>query len=281
MQATFSKNLSISDLFSGDLQLSSPPIIYFKLQKLIEDPNKSVADTAMLIETDASLSLKLLKIVNSAFYGFPSKITSINQAINLIGTKELQNIVLSTIVIEKFSDLPGGLISMQDFWERSLRCALIAQEIDVFLGKSFSDSAFICGILHNIGQLVFFQRLPELSRQVNFLLESKERPSESDEIEIEKNVIGFDHYEAGAALTSLWKLPKIITDSISLHSCSNHADDNHKIASIIRLADFYSKVGIEDSDPVINNLEISPSDVRVIIGRAEEKIEEILNVFIT
>ncbi|MBW6453707.1 MAG: HDOD domain-containing protein, partial [Methyloprofundus sp.] len=174
MPINSSEKLSIADLFKGDLHLSSPPTVYFKLQRLIEDPSKSLADAALIIEKDASLSLKLLKVVNSAFYGFPSKVTSIQQAINLIGTKELQNITLSTIVIEKFSDLPGGLMSMHDFWQRSLRCALIAQGIDCFLGKRFAQSVFICGILHNIGQLVFFRRLPELSREINLMLEAQE-----------------------------------------------------------------------------------------------------------
>lgn len=249
---TSRRELSITDLFRGDLHLSSPPSVYFSLQKLIEDPSKSLAEAAFIIEKDASLSLKLLKIVNSAFYGFPSKVTSINQAISLIGTQELQNITLSTIVIEKFSDLPGGLMSMHDFWKRSLHCALIAQGIDRFLGKRFAQSVFICGILHNIGQLVFFRRLPELSREINLMLEAQEYILSRDEVKIEQSILGFDHYQTGAVLTQLWKLPEIITQSIRLHASLDTTGNYQEISAIIRLADYYSKLD-SDNDELKNS----------------------------
>ena len=129
------QELSISDLFKGDLQLTTPPNIYLELQKTTDDPTKSLADAAFIIEKDATLAIRLLKIVNSAFYGFPSKISSIDRAINLIGIKELQSIILSTTAIDKFSNLPGELISMHDFWAKNIRCALIAQKIDHHLSK--------------------------------------------------------------------------------------------------------------------------------------------------
>jgi len=280
MSITLHKKLLIADLFRGDLHLSSPPTVYFQLQKIIEDPCKSIADAAFIIEKDASLSLKLLKIVNSAFYGFPSKVTAINQAINLIGTKELQNIALSTIVIEKFSDLPGGLMSMHDFWKRSLRCALIAQGIDRFLGNRFAQSVFICGILHNIGQLVFFRRLPELSREINLMLEAQEYILNRDEVKTEQSIIGFDHYQAGAALTKLWKLPEIITQSISLHTSIDTIDDYQEIASIIRLADYYSKLDSINYEITDSHLGISAVNMSAIIEQSLEELDEILKVFI-
>jgi len=279
MVNTLQSDLSISDLLRGDLQLSSPPTIYFELQKVIEHPNKSLADAAFIIEKDTTLSLKLLKIVNSAFYGFPSKISSIDRAINLVGTKELQQLTLCTIVIEKFSELPGELISMVDFWARSLKCALVAQEIDNILGKEFSDSVFVCGILHNIGQLVFFRRLPELSREISLMKQSIEYSSDEDEIELEESMIGFNHYQTGAELTKLWKLPELITKSIHLHSASEANEPYNKIASIVRLADFYSKNDSSQYTETLNSLGISIENMVAIIEKANEDFEEILKVF--
>ena len=197
---TLQNDLSIADLLRGDLQLSSPPTIYFELQKVIENPAKSLADAAFIIEKDSTLSLKLLKIVNSAFYGFPSKISSIDRAITLVGSQELQQLTLCTIVIEKFSELPGELISMAEFWARSLKCALIAQEIDSFLDKEFANSIFVCGMLHNIGQLVFFRRLPELSREISLIQQSSEYSSDNDEISLEERIIGFIRFIKGYGL---------------------------------------------------------------------------------
>lgn len=276
---TLQNDLSIADLLRGDLQLSSPPTIYFELQKIIEHPDKSLADAAFIIEKDSTLSLKLLKIVNSSFYGFPSKISSIDRAITLIGTQELQQLALCTIVIEKFSDLPGELLSMADFWARSLRCALIAQEIDSFLNKEFADSIFVCGMLHNIGQLVFFRRLPELSREVSLIQQSIDYSSDNDEITLEENVIGFNHYQTGAELTQLWKLPELITESIRLHPYSDTSEPYNKIASIIRLADFYSKNELAESTSHINTLGISIENITALIDQSNENFEEILKVF--
>lgn len=272
-------DLSISDLFRGDLQLASPPTVYFELQKIIEHPTKTIADAAFIIEKDAGLTLRLLRIVNSAFYGFPSKITSIDRAINLIGTKELQNIVLGTIVMDRFSDLPSDIISMHDFWARNLRCALIAQGIDQYLGKQYSDSIFVCGILHNIGQLVFFRRIPELAKEVGLMLQADDGPAELDEIIFEQNIIGFDHFAAGAALTKLWKLPEIINESIRLHPFPDNTESYFQIASILRVADFYSKVDEIHIELEDSNLNIPVADMSDIIDAAHDKFEEIFKVF--
>lgn len=274
-------NLAISDLFKGDLRLASTPDIYLKLQEAIDNPTNPLSDVAYIIEKDASLAIKLLKIVNSAFYGFPSKISSIDRAIGLVGTKELQNIVLSTVAIDTFSDLPGDLISMHDFWAKNLRCALIAKGIDKFLGGEFSESIFICGIFHHIGQLVFFRRIPELAREIHLILQSQENPSNIDEIEIEEATVGFNHYATGAALTKLWKLPEVITQSIALHPYPDNTGNFHKAASIIRLADSYSKMELSFSEAEHNHLEISADDLGEIIDQAYDKFDDIFQFFYT
>ncbi|SHE21104.1 HDOD domain-containing protein [methanotrophic endosymbiont of Bathymodiolus puteoserpentis (Logatchev)] len=272
--------LTIADLLQGDVQLASPPNIYFELQKVSEDPNKSLADAAFIIEQDAALSLKLLKIVNSAFYGFPAQITSISRAITMIGIKELRSIVLSTVIIDKFSNLPGDMINMHDFWARSLRCALIAQELDKHLSNEFSDSAFLCGLVHNIGQLVFLLRIPELARKSFLAFQAQEgQQSALTEIDIEKSLIGFDHFQTGAALTKLWNLPDLITDSIRLHAYPDNTGIYHKLASIIRVADTYSRIDLDWSNLGQNNLGMSIDEISMILDTTHEKFEQIFKVF--
>ncbi len=279
MLNTYQSELSIADLFKGDSHLSSPPNIFFELQKIVNNPNSSVADAAFVIEKDPSLALKLLKIVNSAFFGFSTQVATIDRAITLIGTKELQYITLSTIVIDKFSNLPGGLISMDDFWARSLRCALIAQELDHYLGDKFSDSIFLCGILHNIGQLVFFRRIPELAIEVSLILQAQNNSSIMNELKIEESIIGFNHFQVGAELTKLWKLPDIFTDTIRLHPYLDNTDKNHKAAAIVRLADCYSKSDEDSYAEITNNLGISSENMYVILEKAYQEFEDIFKVF--
>jgi HD-like signal output (HDOD) protein len=271
--------LAISDLLKGDIQLASPPTIYTQLQKIIEDPNKQMADAADVIETDASLAIRLLKIVNSAFYGFSAQITSIHQAINLIGTKELQNIVLSTIVIKRFAKIPAELISIQDFWTKNLRCALIAQEIERHLNKGYSDSAFICGLLHHIGQLVFCQRLPELTKEIALTIQAMDNPTDAGKIEIETGIIGFNHYQTGAALCQLWNLPEIIIESIQQHTSPNYKGAFQEVVAIIRLADHYSNLDQDWSNIPVNSFNITPPEMGTIIETTHERFEEIFKLF--
>jgi len=279
MSPTLQDNVSVADLINGDLQLAAPPNIYFALKKIAADPTKSLIDAAFIIEKDAALSLKLLQIVNSAFYGFSAKISSISQAISLIGLQELQNIILSTAVMDKFSDLPSGLISMYDFWEKSLRCALIAREIDLLLGKEFAESIFVCGILHHIGELVFCLRIPELTRDITLQYQAIEEATDSDRIHIEKSLLGFNHFTAGAELTQRWKLPDLITGSIKLHTSQNTQEPYYKIASIIQLADFYAKKEAAFDPDAIDNLGLSETAINTIIQTSDEKFTEIFKLF--
>ena len=274
MSQTLQDRLSPADLINGDLQLATAPNIYFALKKIAADPTKSLADAAFVIEKDAALSLKLLQIVNSAFYGLPAKISSISQAMSLIGLQELQNIILSTAVMDKFSDLPGDILSMYDFWEKSIRCALLAREIDVYLGKDYAESIFVCGLLHHIGELIFCLRIPELTRDI--MLQAQIEGS--DRIKIEESVVGFNHFVAGAELTQRWKLPSLITDSIRLHTSNNTEEQHYKVACIIQLADFYAKKEAS-FDSSINNLDIPEDEINHIIQTADEKFAEIFKLF--
>jgi HD-like signal output (HDOD) protein len=279
MLTSSQEDLTIADLLRGDLQLASPPNIYFELKKTLNDPTKSMSDAAFVIEKDAALALRLMKIVNSAFYGFPSSITSIPRAITLIGTQELQSLVLGTIVIERFSNLPGVNISMHDFWAINLKCALISKELDASLGRQYSDSVFLCGLFHDIGQLVLFRRFPVLAREVNLLLQAKQEINTEHEVEIEEQVIGFNHYQVGAELCRLWQIPEVIIESINLHCFPDHTGQYCTIASIARLANYYSKLDISHDPIIANSLEISDSEMVEIIDKAYDQFEEVFNLF--
>ena len=271
-----SDDLSISDLLSGDLKLTTPPNLYFELQKAMERPTYRLDDVAFIIEKDPALSLRLLKIVNSAYYGFPSQITNISQAISVIGMTDIQNLVLAAVVIDKFTELPGGVISMHDFWAKSLRCALIARDLNAYLKIQPTDATFICGLLHNIGQLVFYRRIPELARMV--VLEQKDF-SDDEEVRIEESVIGFNHYEVGATLTELWKLPNTITETIRLHTQPMFDSPIQKMATLIRTANNYAQINMADCNSDTNSLDLPIEIVRQVMEQSCEEFELIFKIF--
>jgi HD-like signal output (HDOD) protein len=273
-----SPSLAIHDLLKGDIKLASPPTVYLTLQNIIDDPNKSVRDAAFVIESDAALAMRLLKIVNSAFYGFPSQISTISTAITLVGYRELQNLVLATAVIERLSDLPGQLFSIHDFWARNLRSALIARELDARLGKNYLDTAFLCGLVHHIGQLVFYRRIPVLAREVDLLIQSQP-VDDVNETSIEQQIIGFDHYELGAELCRLWKLPDVLVESIRLHCYPDNLGNYAKISSIVRLADQLSRVDNHYDEIVASGLELSAEQISQVMDKTHEEFEVIFKLF--
>lgn len=276
---TSTSDLTVSALLRGDLKLASPPNTYFALKKIIDDPYKTPNDAAYVIEADAALAAKLLKIVNSAFYGFPAQIVSIARAITLIGTRELQNLVLCTLIIERFSDFPGQNFSMHDFWARNLRCALLTREFDAFMGKKYADAAFLCGLIHNIGQLLIYLRVPVLARQVELLMQSKAEASTLDQILIEQQVIGFDHYQAGAELSRQWNLPEVITETIRLHAFPDYIGPYADIAAIVRLSDYFSSMGNPYDAIVANGLDLEAEQIGLIMDKTNDEFEFIFKLF--
>lgn len=273
-----SPTLTINDLLKGDIKLASPPIVYLSLQKVIDDQTKTAKDAAVVIESDAALALRLLKIVNSAFYGFPAQISAVSTAITLIGVRELQNLVLATVVIERFSDLPGQLFSVHDFWAKNLRCALIARELDAQMGKQFTDTAFLCGLVHDIGQLVLYRRIPILAREVDLLMQSQP-PEAADLAVIEDQIIGFDHYQLGAELCKLWRLPVPVVESIRLHRFPDYVGNHAQIATLIRAADQFSRVDNHYDAFMANGFELSAEQISQAMDKTHDQFEEIFKLF--
>lgn len=261
------------------MQLVSPPMIYLALNAIIDDPSKTMQDAAQVIKSDAGLTMRLLKIVNSAFYGFPQQIDSVSRAISMIGTRELQNLALATVVIDRFSDLPGASFSVQEFWARNLRCALIAKELDFQQGKKYRDVAFVCGLLHHIGLLVMYRRIPVLMKEVELLLRSQVSEWGGD-IRLERQVIGFDHFQVGAALCRLWKLPEIIAESITLHDASLVDTDTFAdIAGMVRTADALASIDSLEQCEFNTECRLSLDQLGPILDKVNDEFELIFQLF--
>ena len=111
-------------LINKPLALVSPPTTYSQLNEPIHDDNASAEDITQVINTDPALTTHLLKIVNSPYYGFPSQISTISRFITIVGTSELNQLVLATSVIKAFKGIPEDLIKMENFWLHSIACAI-------------------------------------------------------------------------------------------------------------------------------------------------------------
>ena len=222
---------SPSDIVDHETSLVSFPDIYFKIKEVLESKTCSASDLARIVSTDIGLSAKILRLVNSPFYNFTSKIDSIDRAISLVGDREVSTLALGVSAINFFKDIPPELIDMRVFWRHSLSCAiyskLIAAAIDL-PGESF----FTAGLLHDAGRLIIFKNMPYGSVQTLLTARSEMLPL----VEAERQVLGYDHTQVGDLLFKEWQMPDFLRDIVANHHDPSHAQ-NPKNAALVQLAD--------------------------------------------
>ncbi|MCX5906064.1 MAG: HDOD domain-containing protein [Deltaproteobacteria bacterium] len=205
--------INIETLFDQDVCLASLPNIFWEITKVTSDPRSSAVHVADVISKDTSLSAKLLKMVNSAFYGFPAKIDTISRAVMIVGSKQLSTLALGTSVIHIFRSIPSDLVDMRSFWEHSIACGIGARMFASYKNNSNAERFFVAGLLHDIGRIVLYKRFPRLGKDL--LLQSREN---GDLLRtLERSSLGFDHSLIGGTLLKKWKLPLVLEHSVEYH----------------------------------------------------------------
>jgi putative nucleotidyltransferase with HDIG domain len=206
---------SASDLVKDIGGLITLPDVYLRITRLIDDPNSSAADIAKAVNQDPSFTIRLLRVANSALYRFPSAVDTVAKAVSVIGTSQVRNLALSMSVASSFDGMLNELVSMPNFWRHSLYCALISRHLARQAGRCDRDALFTAGLLHDIGELVIFNRLPEQAKESLLLVLDSQ-----DELPIhaaEHQVIGFDHSAVGGELARQWNLPPLLEECIAHH----------------------------------------------------------------
>ncbi|MBT6718896.1 MAG: HDOD domain-containing protein [Nitrospina sp.] len=220
--------LEIQELFQGDVEIPTLPEIYYDFKEAMEDPDGSFDRISEIISTDTGLSVRLLKIVNSAFYGFPSQIETISHAISVIGLEQLNNLVLSTVVMDRFKGIPDSVINMESFWKHSIACGLAARVIATHREEVNTERYFVAGMIHDVGRLVIALSAP-------FSILSVFMRCKSDEIPLhkaEKEVLGFSHTDVGKLLLENWQLPVFHQNVVGNHHTENSTDLESGILNI-------------------------------------------------
>lgn len=218
-------------------EMATLPIIFMRINEAVEDPESSFSEIGQIISSDSSLSARLLKIVNSAFYGFPNKIETITHAITIIGTAQLRDLVLATTVMEKFKGIPSETINMKSFWLHSISCGLAARIIATYRHDRNPERYYVLGVLHDIGRLLMFLNI---SDQMCEVIET----SVNEKMilhEAEKKIIGFNHAEMGGFLMEAWNLPVTFQTAITFsHNPSATTPESFTETAILHVADLIS-----------------------------------------
>lgn len=224
---------SPEDLLKDVGGLSSPPTVYTQLSEALQNPRSSIVDIARIISNDQVLTAKLLKLANSPVYGFPSKIETISEAITVLGTQQICDLVLATSVMKIFQGIPRELTDMESFWCHSVSCGLVARILATYKREPNVERFFVAGVLHDIGRLIMYTRLPKESAG---LLELSRKTGRLPH-ELEDEVMGVEHAAVGSDLLKSWRLPDSLREMVRFHHKPVSASRFPGETSIVHVAD--------------------------------------------
>jgi len=216
-------------------QIATLPEVTSQIISIVEDPNSTARDLYQLVRTDPALSAKILKVVNSAFYGLPGQVATIDRAIVLLGLSAVKNIAIAASLARLFK---GGVLDSgfdaRELWSHSVAVGTIARMMAKHQGRLGSEEAFLAGLIHDLGMLIECQTMPRklveaiaVQRQQNLTLR-----------EAEQQVLGADHTEFGTALAEGWRFPRHLTMVIGYHhEPPKLAAPNRQLPMLIQAAD--------------------------------------------
>jgi len=234
--------LSPAALVKGMVKLVSLPHVCIRVNLMVDDPKYSASEIGEVISQDAALTARLLRVANSSFYGFQSKISTISRAVTVIGFRELRDLVVAVSAVRTFSSIPMDLENMAAFWRHSIFTGIVSRLLSKHCRILHSERLFVSGVLHDLGQLVIFHKIPELA---NKTLNRVKLTGEELHI-AEGTIIGFDHAEIGAELVKSWNLPKSLEDTIRYHHEPELAVDNPVDTAIVHIANIISDMAEEN-----------------------------------
>lgn len=225
--------ITLQSLLQQDSELSSLPEIFIRVSELLDDGDSSAPQIGRVVETDPSLSSRILKMVNSAFYGFPHEIASISQAISILGRDRIRQILIGAVLGGIFGNMKNKVFFMEDYWYQSVKTAILSR----LLGKQshleqHSEVLFTAGLLHQIGRLILVQKLPEQSMEIQLLVES----TEENVLQAEQRILGFTHCDVGAAFIKMWGLPDILVQIAGHYSDPSKASSFEEETRLVYLA---------------------------------------------
>lgn len=250
--------------------LISLPEIYLKVRRLMDDESSSIDDFAEVIIVDPNLSTRVLKMVNSAYFGFEESVDNITLAIGMIGIDQLHNMVLGATAISSL-ELPNDILPLKPFWHNSLYTGVLAQQLSGRLQLQRSDRMFMAGLLHEIGHLVLCAKLPEHAREVIRVSLQSGRPL----YQVQQQMLGCHYGDIGAMLLDKWKLPPKLKDLVRYHPAPLAAPSHRIETAILHLAHAYA--GQNTPSPA-DASDLVDAEIRDLIDLSQDEINECLEM---
>lgn len=276
------KILTLDDVIGKGQELPSLPEIYLRVSEQLENESASMQDIGNTVQNDPAITARVLKMVNSAYYGLPNQVSSIAQAVALLGRERLRHILIGSVLHGVFSGYDNPAYSMQDFWQHSIKTAIIARQLATENSAiEEPDSMFTAGLLHDIGKLVLINKIPEQMIAAEEWMASHR----VDVLTAELNTIGLTHTTVSEALMHFWGLPQLLIDCARHHHEAVHDGPNRHATHLIYLANKLSQYvpPIDDQETrdilqAIPNWEMSELSLESIAGACQQADDMVFEV---
>ena len=278
--------MELNEWFETETQIPSLPMVYYEFSSAVNQLDISFEEIGRIIGQDPGLTAKLLKIVNSAYFGFDSQVETISHAISIIGIEQLNDMVLSTVVMNQFKNVPSEALEMESFWEHSIACAIAAKILAIEMNVENPERIFVAALMHDIGRLIICNKASFETLKIFFMMKNQN-------IELctaEREVLGFDHAELGGKMLEEWNLPEFHQEVLKFHHNPSLAPNYMIEASIIHVADILmNTLNIGSSgETVIQEFDFKAKRVTGIeneslylkvVKKTEEKLDDALRIF--
>ncbi|AWL12894.1 hypothetical protein HMF8227_02442 [Saliniradius amylolyticus] len=250
-----------------------------KLRSMLDDDNTDMDDIARVIALDPALSSKLLKLANSSLFRFPSAVSSISKALNIIGGEAMYNLALVETANSAFKHFASPGIDLVRFWKQSVYCALIAKHLGKHCRIRGSEYLFTIGLLHQLAEVVVAKMDPEVAQQCQNL-EEEQKPWER-----QKEMLGATYAECSAAILRHWQLPEQFCYVLSNNHNFAKALDNKEVAILylsarlaLPMADpsFSQKMGMNED--LMNTLALESYDITNITRLVTMEASQLLAI---
>ena len=264
--------------------LPTLPIVVTRIMQLVENPKTAAVEISKVVSLDPALTVKILKIVNSAYYGFPKQITTITHAIMILGFEDVKNIALGVSVFDIFKTKTAkGVVEEFDriaFWQHSIGVGACTKLLAKKLRYKNPEEAFICGILHDIGKIILDQYFHEEFMQIIGIAKNENLLF----VNAEKKVTDIEHPEIGRIVAKKWGLPQTIIDSIAFHHNPSLSEGHALLVSLVHASDVFcriQKIG-NGGDALVpqlqkaawDNLKLQPTDLAKLYEELHEEVKK-------
>jgi HD-like signal output (HDOD) protein len=268
-------------------RLGSYAPVLEEIEKVMESPECSLVTVGQAIEKDPDLTARLLRLGNSAFYGFSTRLSTISETISLIGIQQVEDLILASSIVDQFAGLSDDFVSMESFWRHSLACGIGSRLLALERRLPKADKFFVAGLLHDVGRLVLFAHAPQVAREI-FGLYRKERLLLR---EAEARVLGYDHQRIAGALMHHWNYPANLVQAVTYHHQPESSEIAREEAAVVHLADHLvnaMQIGSSGerfvpplSPKAWQSLHLSTDVLSSVVAGIDEQLEAVEEVFLT